>query len=89
MGDNNEEIDMNDVVVAQPTAADKNELIMQLMQQIAEMRVEMQRMQVCLIQFPLSTLQEMEDLHSTFLPQARNKFKTFSRTPLKILQPLT
>ncbi|TMW81264.1 hypothetical protein EJD97_010805, partial [Solanum chilense] len=32
-------------VVAQPAAADKNELIMQLMQQIAEMRVEMQRMQ--------------------------------------------
>ncbi|XP_010312908.2 uncharacterized protein [Solanum lycopersicum] len=45
MGDNNEEINMNDVVVAQPAAADKNELIMQLMQQIAEMRVEMQRMQ--------------------------------------------
>ena len=36
---------MNDVVVAQPAAADKNELIMQLMQQIVEMRVEMQRMQ--------------------------------------------
>ena len=45
MGDNNDEIDMNDVVVAKPAAADKNELIMQLMQQIAEMRVEMQRMQ--------------------------------------------
>ena len=45
MGDNNDEIDMNDVVVAQPTVADKNELIMQLMLQIAEMRVEMQRMQ--------------------------------------------
>ena len=44
MGDNNDEIDMNDVVVAQPAAADKNELIMLLMQQIAEMRVEMQRM---------------------------------------------
>ena len=45
MGDNNDEIDMNDNVVAQPTVADKNELIMQLMLQIAEMRVEMQRMQ--------------------------------------------
>ena len=45
MGDNNDELDMNDVVVAQPAAADKNELIMQLMQQIAEMMVEMQRMQ--------------------------------------------
>ena len=44
MGDNNDEIDMNDVVVDQPAAADKNELVMQLMQQIAEMRVEMQRM---------------------------------------------
>ena len=45
MGDNNEEIEIDDVVVAQPAAADKNELIMQLMQQITEMRVEMQRMQ--------------------------------------------
>ena len=45
MGDNNDEIDMNDVVVDQPAAVDKSELIMQLMQQIAEMRVEMQRMQ--------------------------------------------
>ena len=44
MGDNNDEIGMNDVVVAQPGAADKNELTMQLMQQIAEMRVEIQRM---------------------------------------------
>ena len=44
MGDNNEEIEIDDVVVAQPAAADKNELIMQLMQQITEMRVEMQRM---------------------------------------------
>ena len=45
MGGNNDEIDMNDVVVAQPAAADKNELNMQLMRQIAEMSVEMQRMQ--------------------------------------------
>uniref|UniRef100_M1DMI1 Integrase core domain containing protein n=1 Tax=Solanum tuberosum TaxID=4113 RepID=M1DMI1_SOLTU len=45
MGDNNEEIDLTDVVVAQSTVADQNELIMQLMQQIAEMRVEMQRRQ--------------------------------------------
>ena len=45
MGDNNEEVSLTDFVVAQPTAADQNDLIMQLMQQIAEMRVEMQRMQ--------------------------------------------
>ena len=44
MGDNNDEIDRDDVAVAQPVTADKNELIMQLMQQIAEIRVEMQRM---------------------------------------------
>ena len=43
MGDCNEEVSLTDVVVAQPTIADKNELILQLMQQIAEMRVEMQR----------------------------------------------
>ena len=45
MSDNNEEIDLTDVVVAQPVLADQNELILQLMQQIAEMRVEMQRKQ--------------------------------------------
>ena len=89
MGDNNDEIDMNDVAVAQPAAADKNKMIMQLMQQIAEIRSKCKECNMGLIQFHPSTLQEMEDLHSTFLPQARNKFKTFSRTPLKILQPLT
>ena len=40
MGDINEEVSLTDVVVAQPTVAEQNELIMQ---QIAEMRVEMQR----------------------------------------------
>uniref|UniRef100_M1DXM3 Uncharacterized protein n=1 Tax=Solanum tuberosum TaxID=4113 RepID=M1DXM3_SOLTU len=45
IGDNNDEISLTDVVVAQPAAADQNELIMQLMQQIAEMRIEMQRRQ--------------------------------------------
>ena len=43
MGDSNEEVSLTDVVVAQPNIADQNELILQLMQQIAEMRVEMQR----------------------------------------------
>ena len=32
MGDNNDEISLNDVVMAQPAATDQNELIMQLMQ---------------------------------------------------------
>ncbi|XP_015076282.1 uncharacterized protein LOC107020435 [Solanum pennellii] len=45
MGDNNDEVSLTDVVVAQPTVAEKNELIAQLMQQIDEMRVEMQRRQ--------------------------------------------
>ena len=45
MGDRNEEVSLTDVVVAQPTIADQNELVLQLMQQIAEMRVEMQRRQ--------------------------------------------
>nr|XP_025885529.1 uncharacterized protein LOC104645638 [Solanum lycopersicum] len=45
MGDNNEQISLTDVVVAQQTVADQNELIAQLMQQIADMRVEMQRRQ--------------------------------------------
>ena len=43
MGDSNEEVSLTNVVVAQPTIADQNELILQLMQQIAEIRVEMQR----------------------------------------------
>uniref|UniRef100_M1D953 Uncharacterized protein n=1 Tax=Solanum tuberosum TaxID=4113 RepID=M1D953_SOLTU len=43
MGDNNEEIGPIDVVVAQPVVADQNELIRQLMQQITEIWVEMQR----------------------------------------------
>ncbi|KAK4738152.1 hypothetical protein R3W88_001849 [Solanum pinnatisectum] len=45
MGDNVEDTSLTDVVVAQPVIADQNELIMQLMQQLAEMRVEMQRRQ--------------------------------------------
>ncbi|TMW83237.1 hypothetical protein EJD97_002420 [Solanum chilense] len=44
MGDVNEDVSLIDVVVAQRTIADQNEFILQLMmQQIAEMRVEMQR----------------------------------------------
>ena len=31
MGDNNEEISLTDIVMSQPTIADQNELIMQLM----------------------------------------------------------
>ncbi|KAK4710384.1 hypothetical protein R3W88_004897 [Solanum pinnatisectum] len=45
MGDNVEDTGLTDVVVAQPIVADQNELIVQLMQQIAELRVEMQRRQ--------------------------------------------
>ncbi|TMW80781.1 hypothetical protein EJD97_015181 [Solanum chilense] len=45
MGDNNEEVSLTEVVVAQPTVAEQNELNMQLMQQVAKMRVEMQRRQ--------------------------------------------
>ena len=45
MGDNNIEISLTDVVLAQSTIADQNELILQLMQQIPEMRVKMQMRQ--------------------------------------------
>ena len=45
MRDNNQEASLTDVVVAQPTIADHNALIMQLMQQIAEIQVEMKRRQ--------------------------------------------
>ena len=87
MGDNNDEIDMNDVVVAQPAAADKNELIMQLMQQIDEMRFEMQRMQN--LSNPISSFNPPRDGRPPLHFQARNRFRTFSLTPLRILQPLT
>ena len=43
MWDDIEEVSLTDVVVAQPIVEEQNELILQLMQQIAEMRVEMQR----------------------------------------------
>ena len=45
MGDNYDEVSLTDVVVAQPIVVEQNELIAQLMQQIADMRVEMQRRQ--------------------------------------------
>ena len=38
MGDNNEEVSLTDVVVAQPIVVEQNELIMQ---QIEKMRMEM------------------------------------------------
>ncbi len=41
IGDNNEEIRLTDVVVTQPAISYQNKLIMQQMQQNAEMRVEM------------------------------------------------
>ncbi|KAK4733733.1 hypothetical protein R3W88_007994 [Solanum pinnatisectum] len=44
MGDNVEDTSLTNVV-AQPIAVDQNELIMQLIQQIAEMRVKIQRRQ--------------------------------------------
>ena len=68
MGVCNEEVSLTNVVVDQPTVADQNELILQLMQQIAEMRVEMQRRQICLRQGLLLTLM-MGGLQSTSLLQ--------------------
>ena len=43
MGDNNEKISLSDIMVAQLIIEDYNDLIMQLMQQIAEIRVEIRR----------------------------------------------
>ena len=68
MGDNNEEVSLTDIVVPQPTVAEQNELIMQLIQQVAEMRVEMQRRKdLPLLDLLLIVL--MEGLQSTSLPQ--------------------
>ena len=68
MGDNNEEVSLTDFVVSQPTVAEQNELIMQLIQQVAEMRVEMQRIKdLPLLDLLLIVL--MEGLQSTSIPQ--------------------
>ena len=89
MGDNNDEIDMNDVVVAQPASANKNELIMQLMQQIAKMRVEMQRMQD--LPNPTSSFNPPRDgrppLH--FPPQNAEQVQNILSNPTQILPPLS
>uniref|UniRef100_M1DIF7 Uncharacterized protein n=1 Tax=Solanum tuberosum TaxID=4113 RepID=M1DIF7_SOLTU len=45
IGNNDEEISLTDVIVAQAIIADQNELIMQLMQQITELKAEAQRTQ--------------------------------------------
>ena len=45
MGYSDKKVSLTDAMVDQPTIADQNELILQLMQQIAEMRVEIQRRQ--------------------------------------------
>ena len=88
-GDNNDEIDMNDVVVAQPAAADKNELIMRLMQQIAEMRVEMQRMQD--LSNPISSFNPPRDGRPplNIPPSSTEQVQNLLSNPLNILQPLT
>lgn len=44
MGNNNDKIGLTDVVMVQPSATDQNELVMQLMKHIYEMRDEMQKM---------------------------------------------
>ena len=69
MGDNNEEVSLTDVVVAQPTVAEQNELIMQLMQQIVELRMEMQRRQDLKPYLDLLLMLLMEGLQSTSLLQ--------------------
>ena len=72
--ESNEEVSLIDVVVAQPTMADQNELILQLMQHIAEMRVECKGDMICLHQvLPLTLL--MGDPFSTFLFQTWIKLK--------------
>ena len=89
MRDNNDDIDMNDVIVAQPAAADKNELIMQLMQQIAEMSVEIQRMQD--LYNPISSFNPPRDgrppLH--FPPQNAEQVQNILSNPTQILPPLS
>ena len=83
MGDNNEEVSLTDVVVAQPTIADQNELILQLTQQIAEIRVEMKKRQDLPPPGLLLTVL-MGGLQSSFLPQIWIQLKTSNIHLLKI-----
>ena len=82
MGDSNEEVSLTDVVVSQPTIADQNELILQLMQQIAEMRVKFKRDWICLHQD--SMLMLLGDLQSTYLLQIWIHPRTIHLQLLKI-----
>ena len=68
MGDDNKEVSLTDVVVDQPTVADQNKFIQQLMQHIEEMRVECNGHMMCFPQVLPQTLL-MVDLQSTSLPQ--------------------
>ena len=43
--DNNDKVGLNDVIVAQPSTVEQNELIAQLMQQIVELRAEYKKKQ--------------------------------------------
>jgi len=75
MRDNNDEVRLIDVVVAQPTVAEQFKLIMQLMQQIAEMKGEMQQRQDALhLDFVL--ILSMQDLRSTSLHQTWIQLRT-------------
>ena len=69
MTQNNENIGLTDVDVAivQPPIVEQNELIAQLMQQIAELRVELQKNQDLLILSVDINTQALEGFHSIFL----------------------
>ena len=75
MGDNNDKVRLTDIVVDQPTIAEQNELIMQLMQKIAEMKVEMQQRQDAL-HLDLVLILLMQDLRSTSLHQTWIQLRT-------------
>ena len=75
MKDSNEEVSLTKVVVAQPTIADQNELILQLLQQIAEMRVECKGDRICL-RHGLLLMLLMGDLQSTSLLQIWIQLRT-------------
>ena len=83
MKDSNEEVSLTKVVVAQPTIADQNELILQLLQQIAEMRVECKGDRICLCHGLLLMLL-MGDLQSSYLLQIWIQPRTIHLHLLKI-----
>ncbi|XP_055824288.1 uncharacterized protein LOC129892753 [Solanum dulcamara] len=75
MTGNNDNTGLTDIVVTDPVVAEQNKLIAQLVQQIAEMRVEIQKIESCQnwLSPPTRRFQAREGLHSISLLQIQER----------------